>query len=122
MDSATPEAPHHPVSRTWLAIPTGLIPGLGPLLRGQLSLGALFIAATLWLRLMLAGHAAPTERVDAFLFGAFGATGGLKNPTFVFMTLVVVAVHALAAYAWLRPQAAQKKAQKKAPKKEAQGS
>ena len=110
MDSIRQKAAPRVTPHRWLAWPTAVFPGLGPLLRGELSLAAVFVMAHLWLRLMLAGMASPAERIDGFFLGAFGATGGLKNPTFVFVTLLVLAIHALAVVAWMRPRRSAKTA------------
>lgn len=80
------------------AFASAILPGLGQLLRGRLVEAGLFLFAMLWLRGFLAGHAEPSERVAAFLFGAPAISGGLRTPVLVVFTALLAGLHVLSAW------------------------
>lgn len=99
MSSSSQESQVQARARAWLArVASALVPGLGQALRGRLIDAALFVFAMCWLRGFLAGHAAPGDRLAAFLFGAPAIAGGFTTPVLVVFTALLVGLHVLAAW------------------------
>lgn len=83
------------------AVLSALVPGLGQLLRRRWVEAALFLSAAVYVRLLLAGLAgaiAADARTSGLVLGAFGVDGGLRQPTFVVMTVLAVTLHVIAAW------------------------
>lgn len=86
-----------------------LVPGAGQLLRQRWGDAALFLFLAVWLRLILSASAQMLPRrvglepLDAAIGGLFAFPGGYREPLVVIVTVVLVAIHAFAAWdAWRR--------------------
>jgi len=83
--------------RWWAALVSALVPGLGQLLCGRVAVALLFLWGGLWTHALAFGavRAARGEAdlVASFLFGAFGAEGGLRVPEAVGLTVVALGLH-----------------------------